>query len=154
MAASILLGVIASLIAWWIVNIILIPEFDISELLYDNQSHPYVRVWNKSWLHIKAYEIICYIYYYKDSEKSPVFIRTDNPKPVLIKGNRKKNAYIVKLGGHEKLRDFFRDGNKLKIIVTGQNRFGVKQMYSKEIDIDDSNTRDVTYIGQHNDHYN
>lgn len=154
MAASILLGVIASLIAWWIVNIILIPEFDISELLYDNQSHPYVRVWNKSWHRLTAYEVNICIYYYESSRNGPVFIRTDNPKPVLIKGNRKKNAYIVKLGGHEKLRDFFRDGNKLKIIVTGQNRFGVKQMYSKEIDIDDSNTRDVTYIGQHNDHYN
>lgn len=127
------IGIIASLIAWWIVNILLIPKFDISELLYNNKSRPYIKVWNKSWHHLSVYEVVCYIYYYQGAKEEHMFIREDNRKPILIKGNRDKNMAIIKLDGHEKLKDFFQNGNRLKIVVTGQNRFGVKQVFTKEI---------------------
>ena len=130
---SITIGVIASLIAWWAVNILLIPKFDISELLYNNASKPYVKIWNKSWHCLNVYDVKCYISYYYAYQETPFFNREAPTKPFLTKGNRYINSSTIKLGGDERLTDFFKDGNRLKITITGQNRFGVKQVFQKDI---------------------
>lgn len=130
---AIIIGVVASLIAWWSVNILLIPKFDVTELLYNNVSRPYVKIWNKSWHGLNVYDVKCYIFYYFVNSEKPFFSREDITKPLLTRGNRYKNAAIVKLDGDEHLIDFFHDGNRLLITVTGQNRFGVKQVFQKEI---------------------
>lgn len=142
--SAIALGVIASLIAWWAVNILFIPTFDISELSYNNNKSPYVKIWNKSWHGLNIYDVKCYISYYNDKSERLYFMREDSMKPLLPKGSRYVHSVSIKLGGDERLSDFFTDGNRLVITITGQNRFGVKQVEIKEIvikntPIDDDN---------------
>lgn len=140
-AISIVVGIIASLVAWVIVNRALIPNVIVSELLYSNKNKPYVIVWNKSKLKIDLYEVVCYIYYYEKSKKYASFIRTDNKKALLSCGE--KNGYILKIeidgnykGNSEELSNFFQtEGNLLKIIVTGQNRFGVRHVHTEYLKI-------------------
>lgn len=131
--SAIVIGVVASLIAWWTVNILLIPTFDISELSYNNKKSPYVRIWNKSWHGLNIYDVKCYISYYEAKSERPLFMREDGTKPLLPKGSRHIHSVPIKLGGDERITDFFTDGNRLLITITGQNRFGVKQVEIKEI---------------------
>lgn len=129
---SIILGVVASLIAWWAVNMLLIPKFDISEILFNNDSRPYIMVWNKSWHCLNAYDVKCYVSYYYENQKKAFFIRENPTKPYLKKGKQNENSFVVKMGGDECLKNFFhKNGNKLEITITGQNKFGVRQVFCK-----------------------
>lgn len=63
-------------------------------------------------------------------------------KPLLPKGSQTNNYAIIKLGGDEHLANFFNDGDRMKITIIGENRFGVKQVYQKEIVVKNTNIDD------------
>lgn len=131
------IGILASLVAWWAVNSLLVPNFHMSDLSFDNKYRPYVKIWNRSWHRLAAYDIKCNIVYYKkNNTKYPFFSRDDISKPILVQGTNNSNYEIIKLGGDERLKNFFSNGNVLIITIVGQNKFGVRQAMKKKIVID------------------
>ncbi len=133
---SIIVGVFSSLIVWWGTNILLTPSFSISGLRYTPNGQPYVEIQNKS-LFLRAYEVACSIYYYIGKESTPKYVELIKEQPVLAYKKSKFSSFRVKLNEEKRINDFFQEDseNRIKIIVVGQNRFGVKQIYSQEISI-------------------
>lgn len=141
---AIIIGIATSLIAWWVVNILFLPKLEVSELRFNNEKKPFLKIWNKSWHGSYIYEVKCYITYFLDPSRKICYKREDTMKPLLPRGSENKNYAIVRLGGEKCLENFFNDGNKLRITIIGQNRFGVKQVHQREIiveniPIDDDN---------------
>jgi len=151
---SIIVGIISSLIAWWWTNILLTPSFSISKLQYTPQGQPYIEIQNKS-LFLRAYEVACSIYYYIGRESTPKYMELIKVQPVLAYKKSKFSSFPVRLNEDKKINDFFQENseNRIKIIVVGQNRFGVKQIYSQEINIGNPSVLNPTHIS-YNDHYN
>lgn len=135
---TVFLGCCSSLIAWWIINRILTPCFYVSDLAYDSNGDPYVRVKNNSRLNFNIYDIVGYIYYFDSGNNILRFIYTDKKRPVLTCKGTDQNEFIIRLAKrYPEAEKYICNGNKLRIVVTGQNRFGVKQIYTKEIKIED-----------------
>lgn len=135
---TIVLGCCSSLIAWWIINRILTPNFYVSDLAYNSKGDPYVRVRNRSRLNLNIYDIVGYIYYFEPGNDTPKFIFTDKKRPVLTNKGSDQNEYIIKLAKrYPEAKKYICNGNRLQIVVSGQNRFGVKQIYTKNIKIED-----------------
>lgn len=156
-STSIVLGVVGSIIAWWIVNIIFSPNFKISDdILYNSKGKPYIKVYNISLLKLNAYDVVGYVYYYKKETSSAELIFRDEQKPILTCTRSEMDSYIIKL--EEDCPEFercFQVGNKIKVVVTGQNRFGIKKTFISELIINDDPTK-LPPIKQicHNGSYN
>lgn len=83
--------------------------------------------------HMNAYEVVCYISYY--ANKKHVYSRTDITRPVLETVQRKESKYQVKLDGSVTTHTLFSKTVclKLHVVVSYQNKFGVKKSIVKKI---------------------
>lgn len=130
------MGAIGSLIAWGIVNLIFVPKFECSELLYADKSKPYIKIWNKSYALCTAYEVICFAVFYNRNNKILYTKREEIIK--LDIGSLSKNVHFIKLTKEMNIdENLFSAGNTIKVEIVGHNRFGVKQYYTKNISIVD-----------------
>lgn len=144
---SIIIGIISSLIVWWGTNILLTPSFSISKLQYTPQGQPYIEIQNES-LFLRAYEVTCSVYYFMGKEINPQYVELNNPQPVLACKKSRFSSFRLKLNKEQRINVFFQENsqNTLKVIVVGQNRFGVKQIYSKEVNTDNPSVLNPTHI--------
>lgn len=126
------IGILTAGISWFFANHVFCPHLEISDLKYNNNNRPYLIISNRS-KHMNAYEVVCYISYY--ANKKHVYSRTDITRPVLETVQRKESKYQVKLDGSVTTHTLFSKtvGLKLHIVVSYQNKFGVKKSIVKKI---------------------
>lgn len=135
--ATVITSIFVAFLVWFVFNICLTPKLEISDIRYDKNRKPYIRVCNKSWF-FRAYEVYCHISYYVEGDL--VYKRTDNIIPVLkCVCNKLGRDVKVKLAQSNRTNQVFEEKGKivLQIVVTGQNKFGVKRVYSQKIVIED-----------------
>lgn len=136
MFCAISFSVIASLIVWLLFNILLTPKLEITGVQFDKNHNPYIRISNKSYL-FRAYEVYCHISYHVAGKL--VFRRTATIMPVLRCANNKSGCHFrVKLAQSKSTNDIFSNENiMLRVVVTAQNKFGVKRIFSRKIILED-----------------
>lgn len=124
-------GIISSLIAWVLLNILLIPQVQIDDEIQYGRQKNYLRIYNKSRLDV--FEVVCYLEYKHHDGSS--FFRTTDPLPNL---KRKTGKHAITLGRNvssslssksiSKTDTFFmQDNGIITVTITYQNRFGVKR---------------------------
>lgn len=132
----IVVGIVTAGFCWFIANILFVPYLEVSDLKFTKKNRPYILISNKS-KSVNAYEIVCYVSYYENGKL--VHTRVDNTKPALETSIKRRNSYQVKLDGSKRTHELFRkDGClELHLVVSYQNKFGVKKSVSKSLMAED-----------------
>lgn len=125
-------GLLTGIILWLLFNVLLTPTIEIGDEIVFNGKKRYIKVWNKSRFDI--YEVVYRVeYWYGEAEK--VYKRTNNPIPYLEKNG---GMLAIPLGGDNYSNQFFEninDNSHIIIFIFFQNKYGVKKMARKEINI-------------------
>lgn len=113
-------GIISSFLFWLILNIVFFPKVSVDDQIQSKNGKEYIRVFNRSWLNV--YGVVCRIeYVFENGHK---FFRTDQTIPYL---HKKDGWYRVILNGSQETNSFFeKGGGEIIIVITYQNRFGIK----------------------------
>lgn len=129
---SILIGILTAGICWFFANFVFIPHIEISNLNVSKRKKRYVLISNYS-KYMNAYEVMCYVNYYVDGKL--MHTRCDNLKPILTSVKQKGSTYIVRLDGLDDTNALFEEAGNLElyIVVSCQNKFGVKKSLVKTL---------------------
>lgn len=113
-------GILSSLIFWFIFNVVFFPSVTSDDQIQSKKEKEYIRVYNKSCFNV--YGVVCRIEYVFASGHK--FFRTDQTIPYL---HKKDGWYRVILNGSQETNSFFEKGEgQVIIVITYQNRFGMK----------------------------
>ncbi len=126
------IGILTAGISWFFANHVFCPHLEISNLKYNSNNRPYLLISNRS-KHMNAYEVVCHISYY--ANKKHAHSRTDITRYVLETTQMEESNYQVKLDGSAKTHALFSKtvGLMLYVVVSYQNKFGVKKSIVKKI---------------------